>query len=728
MTFRAIPRTGLPASSSPFRVVDEQERELEWINRFLDALCVRGIAPLTLRSYANQLLHFVRWWSRQPGVDVTGPALRQFTESTLIDYVRDQVNEVPKPSPENINQRAGMLRRLYRFHFQQDMPHAPYLIPRNWYRRSPLGYGRRIAASSADLKVKVPQRVVTPLSREQVHRFWHSFRTARDLAMVALMLLNGLRSREVLELQLEDVLFSEAQLRVRGKGRRVRLLPLPPETMGLLRCYLKSERPLTNAPEVFVALKGRARWSAEARRVAESVPASSFDQRSPAGQSASLPAHLWGRHDPRRGQPAGSAKTDGACPHPHHAVVHTDGSAGRVRRIRSRGPAHDRVTTAALRMSTPPHPLEQALQARVELLATTLRPSTAGQYRQTVRLFMRYLRPRCPEVRRPDQLRRDPHLLGWFEYLWVRVGKRGERCSNTTRGAYLIRLRKLFDLLGDHRFPPRPGLVLSQDIPRPDQVLPRPLRPEDDARLIEELRRRNDPLSNALLLTRWTGMRIGETADLGVDCLQYVGGEHWAVHVPLGKLHNDRLVPVSEEVREVIARLEFFRTLPPAAPPEFLLPRPKGREVLCSELREALGAAAQQAGIRAPIVPHQLRHTYATSMLRAGVSMPAVMKLLGHRTANMTLRYVEVTQNDLQREFHLARQHPRHLVPVPAVAAPDSDPDSAGPAAVAQRLSSTIRALDLYRQQAGVNHDSDLRLLLRRLVRTRSRFEKLTQG
>ena len=42
------------------------------------------------------------------------------------------------------------------------------------------------------------------------------------------------------------------------------------------------------------------------------------------------------------------------------------------------------------------------------------------------------------------------------------------------------------------------------------------------------------------------------------------------------------------------------------------------------------------------------------------------MKLLGHRTANMTLRYVEITQKDLQREFHLARSHPRHLLPLPA--------------------------------------------------------------
>jgi integrase len=102
---------------------------------------------------------------------------------------------------------------------------------------------------------------MVPLSAEQVARFWGSFRTARDLALVALMLLNGLRSREVLALKLEDLLFSEAQIRVHGKGARVRLLPLPPETIRLLRCYLKTERPLTNAPEVFVSLKGRARGS-----------------------------------------------------------------------------------------------------------------------------------------------------------------------------------------------------------------------------------------------------------------------------------------------------------------------------------------------------------------------------------------------------------------------------------------------------------------------------------
>ena len=41
------------------------------------------------------------------------------------------------------------------------------------------------------------------------------------------------------------------------------------------------------------------------------------------------------------------------------------------------------------------------------------------------------------------------------------------------------------------------------------------------------------------------------------------------------------------------------------------------------------------------------------------------MKLLGHVNPEMTMRYVLVAGNDLQREFHLARSQPRHLVPQP---------------------------------------------------------------
>jgi hypothetical protein len=85
--------------------------------------------------------------------------------------------------------------------------------------------------------------------------------------------------------------------------------------------------------------------------------------------------------------------------------------------------------------------------------------------------------------------------------------------------------------------------------------------------------------------------------------------------------------------------------------------------VLIRKLRAVLQEVVSAAGIPVRIVPHQFRHTYGTEMLRAGVSFAAVIKLLGHKSSRMTLEYLEITQQDLQREFHLAISHPRHLVP-----------------------------------------------------------------
>ena len=63
-------------------------------------------------------------------------------------------------------------------------------------------------------------------------------------------------------------------------------------------------------------------------------------------------------------------------------------------------------------------------------------------------------------------------------------------------------------------------------------------------RLQEELRRSDSLYSNALLLARVTGIRIGECIHLPMDCLRHLGPEQWALHVPLGKLHTERLVPL----------------------------------------------------------------------------------------------------------------------------------------------------------------------------------------
>jgi site-specific recombinase XerD len=373
------------------------------------------------------------------------------------------------------------------------------------------------------------------------------------------------------------------------------------------------------------------------------------------------------------------------------------------------------------------HPLRKALEARVRLLETTLQPSTLQHYRRTVRLFLEFLEESYPEIRQASQLRRDPHLLGWLEYLWKLRTFRSNPLNTGTRGQLVMRLRTLFDLLADLPQPPRPDLLCRQDIPPRVYHLPRPLSPEDDVRLQEHWSAASDLLSTTLWLQRLTGMRIGECVDLAPDGLRHLGDNRWSLHVPHGKPRSERWVPVDDQVRQLIERLSFLRTLPPPADPRFLLPRPKGRSVLLASLRSALSQAAGQVGIPAHIVPHQLRHTYATSLLRSGVSLPALMKLLGHHNANMTLLYVEVTQQDLQREYHAARLNPRHLVPLPAALRYDLPPASAADApAVEAAIRSALRLLDLFRQHSAAATHKQFLLLSRRLSRIGTLFKKLS--
>lgn len=376
------------------------------------------------------------------------------------------------------------------------------------------------------------------------------------------------------------------------------------------------------------------------------------------------------------------------------------------------------------------HALQQAIEARVRLLETILQPSTVGHYRRTVRLFLSYLNESFPEVRKPSQLRRDPHLLGWLEYLWKLRTAQGNPLSSGMRGQHVLQMRALLELLADAPQPPLAGLLHSDDIPPRQYRLPRPLTPEDDARLQRHWAGATDVFHCALLLQRLTGMRIGECVDLAPDCLRHLGDNRWSLHVPHGKPHSERWVPVDDRVRVAVERLAFLRTLPPAADPRFLLPRPKGRSALLSSLRDTLRGDAGRVGIQSHIVPHQLRHTYATSMVRAGVSLPAVMKLLGHHNANMTLLYVEVTQQDLHREYQAALLQPHHRTPAPPALPPDAaSASSADAAAVQAAIASALRLIDLYRQlQAPSGPHRQIRLLTRRLSRIRGIFEKLSRN
>jgi hypothetical protein len=90
-----------------------------------------------------------------------------------------------------------------------------------------------------------------------------------------------------------------------------------------------------------------------------------------------------------------------------------------------------------------------------------------------------------------------------------------------------------------------------------------------------------------------------------------------------------------------------------------------------------------------------MRHTYGTEMLRAGMGFAAVMKLLGHTSPRMTMRYVDVTLTDLQREFQLARSKPRHLAPQPKTS---STPVRKGMGGLIDSLLAAQHAMEMFRR------------------------------
>ena len=101
MKFRLIHQQTPNSAQSPVRVVEQTSgRGVSWINRYLDREYVRRLANTSLRTYAHNLLHFVRWWE---SVHYAGDIREgDLTESTLLDYVRFQSSQQPRPSPSTI--------------------------------------------------------------------------------------------------------------------------------------------------------------------------------------------------------------------------------------------------------------------------------------------------------------------------------------------------------------------------------------------------------------------------------------------------------------------------------------------------------------------------------------------------------------------------------------------------------------------------------------------------
>lgn len=151
-----------------------------------------------------------------------------------------------------------------------------------------------------------------------------------------------------------------------------------------------------------------------------------------------------------------------------------------------------------------------------------------------------------------------------------------------------------------------------------------------------------------------SGLRVSELCGLRVGDLDRTRG----VVSVLGKGGKRRLVPVGEvALRAVEAYLEAVR--PHVAGPKetILFVSPRGGALTRQGFWKLLGRYARAAGIRGPLSPHKLRHSFATHLLANGADLRAVQAMLGHADLGTTEIYTRIADDHVRRAH--ARAHPR---------------------------------------------------------------------
>lgn len=259
-----------------------------------------------------------------------------------------------------------------------------------------------------------------------------------------------------------------------------------------------------------------------------------------------------------------------------------------------------------------PEPLRTLLLDYCDQAATTRAPATIKAIAGHLANFGRFLASCDPPVTDLAMLDRAA-VEGWLASLAAARRRDGAPMSVGSRRGRIIAVRQFLTDITEWGWPAAPArtLIFSRDLPRLTHPLPRYLPPDADRALQTALQQMSasGPAvtrlhADALLLTRATGLRIGELGDLELDCVHQIDGHGAWLKVPLGKLASERMVPLDEETLAVIDRIVARRTpgrpLPhprTGRPVDFLLVH-QGRRVSACALREELARAAQHRRAR----------------------------------------------------------------------------------------------------------------------------------
>jgi len=294
----------------------------------------------------------------------------------------------------------------------------------------------------------------------------------------------------------------------------------------------------------------------------------------------------------------------------------------------------------------PDRQLTQTISDYLAQISLSLRPSSVYSARGILRRFDGFVANEHSDVAGAADLGRV-HIESYKAWLDRRGGRKGRPTPNTVR-ANLGTVRMFFERIIEWGWDDAPVRVpiFAGDLPRKDEPLPRFLDDPTFALFMRAARAEARPLTRlAIELLARTGMRVGELCALEADAVILIGETHW-LRIPVGKLHNDRYIPLHPQL---VGMLAEWALTPNAHAGGWLLTN-NGRALNRQAVTRMLNRITKAAGI-GHVHAHQLRHTVATQAINRGMSLEAIAALLGHRSLDMTMTYARIADRTVADEY-----------------------------------------------------------------------------
>jgi site-specific recombinase XerD len=238
------------------------------------------------------------------------------------------------------------------------------------------------------------------------------------------------------------------------------------------------------------------------------------------------------------------------------------------------------------------------------------------------------------------------HIESYKQWLATAGTRNGRPPARNTIRQRLGLVRSFFDRIIEWDWADAPARtpMFAIDVPVADDPLPRFLDDAQAARLLAAAAHA-EPLDRLVveLLAR-TGLRASELCGLDADAVCRIGGAWW-LRVPVGKLRNDRYIPLHPALIDLLAAWPTGH--------QHLI-EVDGRPLDRHRVGRIVRRVAHKAGL-GHVHPHQLRHTLATQAINRGMRLEAIAALLGHRSLRMTLTYARIANRTVADEYAAAQ-------------------------------------------------------------------------